>query len=563
MGMRAGGVAILVFSMLAGCAASDVGGLDDAPGRVRFTPERAFGAYLIGRYAARSGDLPTAAARLAEAARDSGLSEIANQAFAAAVLAGRPEAADLAERVPANPIAQLVLGDREALAGRWDRAEARYAGLPPQGFTLVLRPLLVAWAQAAQGQEAKAQATLQPLSAGPLRAVAALHGALIADLADDRAAAGRAYGIAQQEYGPLNLRLGVILASWQARQGRPEEARRLIGEMVGLNGEFAMARRALEEASARRDIARPADGIAEAYLTMASALDRPVRNEGSALLLRRALALRPDLTAARLLLAETQAAAHQVQLALDTLGPVAADDPLIAVVRLRQAGLQEQLGHEDEARQMLEGLAAAYPDRPEPLAQLGDLLRRKSRFAEAVGVYDRAIARVGTPSRSAWPLFYARGIAHERAGQWAEAEQDFQFALRLAPDQPSVLNYLGYAWAERGERLDQARAMIEKAVAAQPEEGAFIDSLGWVLLRLGDKEKALANLERAVELQPEDPTINGHLGDALAAVGRWREAEFQWRRALTLKPDAEEEKRISERLAQMATAAPAHPATVR
>ena len=197
---------------------------------------------------------------------------------------------------------------------------------------------------------------------------------------------------------------------------------------------------------------------------------------------------------------------------------------------------------------MLESLAREYPDRSEPLTLAGDVLRRKGRFDDAIALYDRAIARVGTPTRSAWPMFYERGIAHERAGRWPQAESDFEFALQLAPDQPSVLNYLGYAWTERNQNLDRARDMIQRAVTLRPNEGAFIDSLGWVQLRQGDGPGALKNLERAVELQPEDAVVNGHLGDALALVGRWREAEFQWRRALTLKPEPEEQQRINARL---------------
>ncbi len=120
-----------------------------------------------------------------------------------------------------------------------------------------------------------------------------------------------------------------------------------------------------------------------------------------------------------------------------------------------------------------------------------------------------------------------------------------------------MLNYLGYAWTEQGRNLDRAPQMIERAVELRPNEGSFMDSLGWVLLQQGDEAGALKNLERAVELQPEDATVNGHLGDALAAVGRWREAEFQWRRALILKPEPQEQQRMQR------AAAPCPPARAR
>ncbi len=555
LGRTVSRAALLVLSMLSGCAASDFGP-DDAPGRSTFKPTGAFGAYLSGRFAVQRADLDVAADKLDEAAkdamRDGSVREVATQAFIAAVMAGRPDAVRLAAGLPDNQVAQLVLADEDAKAGRWENAEARFAGLPQQGITQVLRPLLMAWAQAGAGRTGAALSTLQPLfDGGRYRGVMALHAAMIADLGGQTADAARLYRLAQVEYGALNLRLGVVLASWQARQGYMTEAQRIIRELGTGNGDLAMARLSLEADAGSTAVRNAADGIAEAYLAMGATLRQQNSADTAQVLLRLSLSMRPDFTAARMLLADVQDAARRPRAALDTLAPVAPGDPLVAVVRLRQAALQEALGQSEDAMRLLETLAREYPDRPEPLSQAGDTLRRKGRFTEAVGFYDRAIARVGTPSRLNWPLFYERAVAHERAGNWPQAEADFEFALRLAPEQPSVLNYLGYAWAEQNRNLERSRQMIQRAVELRPQEASFIDSLGWVMLRQGDGAGALKNLERAVELQPEDPVINGHLGDALAAVGRWREAEYQWRRALTLKPEAEEEKRITAKLATL------------
>jgi Flp pilus assembly protein TadD len=162
--------------------------------------------------------------------------------------------------------------------------------------------------------------------------------------------------------------------------------------------------------------------------------------------------------------------------------------------------------------------------------------------------YDRAIALAGPPLPNHWPLYYDRGIALERSRQWEKAEADFLQALRFAPDQPHVLNYLGYSWAEQNRNLEQAKVMIEKAVQQRPNDGAMIDSLGWVAMRMGNIPEAVRLLERAVELEPGDATINGHLGDAYWEAGRRLEAIYQWRRALNLKPDADEKERIENRL---------------
>jgi tetratricopeptide (TPR) repeat protein len=521
----------------------------------------AFGAFLAGRSAVQSHDLPTAATNLERALRDDpGVPELQSQAFLAALVAGQSQtAARLAASLPDNPLAQLVLADRDGRAGHWESAEARFTALTQQqALTQVLRPLLIAWAQQGQGHTEAALGTLAPLLEGTrFRGVYALHAAMIADLGG-KAAAGRFYRVAAADYGPLNLRLGVILASWQARQGQLEEAQRTISDLAAANGDLAIARQGLEAGVAATAVRGAADGIAEAYLAMAATLHQQ-GSDSAPFLLQLALEMRPGFTAARILLADIQEGAKRPEEALATLAEVPKDDPLAPVVSLRRASLLDQAGQTDAADKLLDQLAREHPARPEPLAQKGDMLRRKSRFAEAAKAYTAAIDRIGTPNRASWPLFYERGIALERSGQWPEAESDLKYALQLAPNQPSVLNYLAYSWADRGEHLDEARSMLERALTALPNDGAIIDSVGWVLLRQGDTAGAIKQLDRAVELQPEDPVINGHLGDALAAAGRTREAEFQWRRALNLKPDEEDAKKLNEKLASLR--GPANPAT--
>lgn len=549
--------ALLVLAVLAGGAANDFG-LEDASGTSTFEPKGAFGDYMAGRLAVQQGDLDIAADRLRSAlAQDAGVAEVASQAFVAAVLAGRPDAARLATGVSDNAVAQLVLADRDAKNENWEQAEARFAALPQQGLTQILRPLLIAWAQQGARRTTAALAGLQPvLEEQRFRGVMALHAALIADLGGFASDAARLYAVARIEYGGLNLRLGQILASWQARQGSLEDARRTVRDMVGTNGDTALAREALERDVENRQVRNATDGIAETYLAMAATLRQQNANDSAQVLLRLALDMREDFTAARLLLADIQDAGKQAAVAAQTLASVPPSDPLAVVVALRRASLLDGMGQEDEATRMLEDLSRQYPDRPEPLIQIGDGLRRRNRFHEAAAAYDRAVARIATPSRANWPLFYERGIAFERDGQWAKAEADFEYALQLAPEQPNVLNYLGYAWVEQGHEVDRARRMIERAVEQRPNDGAFIDSLGWVQLRQGDAAGALKNLERAVELQPEDPVINAHFGDALDAVGRRREAEFQWRRALNLNPEPNDRARIERKLRE-AEAAPA------
>ena len=197
---------------------------------------------------------------------------------------------------------------------------------------------------------------------------------------------------------------------------------------------------------------------------------------------------------------------------------------------------------------MLTQLSQSHGEIPTVHTTLGDTYRRLERFDDAIAPYSRAIELVGTPERNHWPLFFSRGIAYEREDRWPEAEADFRKALELRPDEPQVLNYLGYSLVEMQTNLDEALNMIERAVAGRPNSGYIVDSLGWVLYRLGRYDEAVVHMERAAELLPVDPIINDHLGDVYWAVGRFREAEFQWHRALSFDPEPDEAERIRRKL---------------
>ena len=415
----------------------------------------------------------------------------------------------------------------------------------------VMRPMLIAWAQFGRGQTDAALGTMQPLIEGRrFRAFYALHGALIADLADRRALAGRLYGIAQTEFAAgSHLQLGRQVASWQARQGDMDAARASLRQMAEPNDDMRVALSGMIADAGAPQVRGALDGLAETYVLIASVMRGQESSDFALALSRLALQLRPDMAVARLMAAEIIGNGKRPEVALELMAPIRADDPLYPMVQMRQARLLQKLERGDEALRVLEEVARAHPERPEPLGLTGDILRIKRRFAEAVPFYDKAIALLGAPQATHWPLYYDRGIALERSRQWERAEADFLQALRFVPDQPFVLNYLGYSWTERGRNLPQAKEMIERAVAQRPNDGSMVDSLGWVAMRLGDTVSAVRLLERAAELEPGDATVNGHLGDAYWEAGRRLEAVFQWRRALNLKPDPEEKERIEGRLA--------------
>ena len=542
---------LLALTLLSACAATEPGTSAGAPPRDAATGSAAAAApYLVGRFAGMEGDLGTAADDMVKAlSHDPTNPDLRQQAFLATLLAGRPEAARIAHELPDNQVAQLLLADDDARAGNWQEAERRFAALPKQGLTQVLQPLLMAWTQFGDGRADVALDTLHPFVQGQqFRAVYAFHAAMIADLAGRDAEAARLYDTAQAAFGVPNLDLARALASFQVRTGHPEEAQRTIGALAQFGDDLSMAVPRLQQDAATRPVRRATDGMAEGYVALAAALRQQDAEEFVAILLRLALDLRPDLTTARLLSADLLGQEKRPEAALAVLAPVPDGDPLAPVVDLRRAALLDRTGNSTAALQLLARLEHDLPDRPEPWALAGAILRGQHRDTEAVAAYDHAVALIPEPTRANWPLFYERGVAEERAHEWPKAEADFEHALQLSPDEPFVLNYLGYSWTEQGTHLAEARRMIEKAAAARPNDGAIVDSLGWVALHEGDTGRAVKDLEKAVELQPEDPTINGHLGDAYWAAGRKLEALYQWQRALSLNPEPEDVPKLEAKL---------------
>ena len=186
--------------------------------------------------------------------------------------------------------------------------------------------------------------------------------------------------------------------------------------------------------------------------------------------------------------------------------------------------------------------------RIDALVTLGDIYRRRMKYQDAANAFNAAKKRVTVFKERHWQLLYWNAAAHERLKKWPVAERDFLKALELRPDEPTILNYLGYSWVEQGKNLDRARRMIENAVRQMPQAGYIVDSLGWVQYRLGDIAGAVKNLERAVLLSPGDPTINEHLGDAYWKAGRKLEARFQWEKALSLEPEKDQIPAITRKL---------------
>ena len=280
------------------------------------------------------------------------------------------------------------------------------------------------------------------------------------------------------------------------------------------------------------------DGAAEVLYGLGGAGSRQQGDELPALIyLRLSLYLRPSNALAAVTLANLFDQLKQPDQAIAAYQMVPATSPLRAGADIQSALELQALGKADEAMQRMSEIVAEQPHDADALSSLAGLQRAAKKYAEAAATYDKAIAAVGIPQRDNWTLFYFRGICFERDKQWPKAEADFKRALELVPDQPLVLNYLGYTWVDRGVNLEEALKMLRRAVELRPDDGYIVDSLGWAHFKLGQFAEATQTLERAIDLKPADPVLNDHLGDAYWRVNRRTEAHFQWNHARDMGPD--------------------------
>lgn len=542
--LGAGALALAAFGGPA--AAQNI--LDDERTVPEEQVESAFGKYLSGRYAQYLGDLTGAADFFEGALAEEDQSEsVRYRAYRLFLRAGKIErAAELAGGIEHSgrdgglaPLVELVIAVK---TGNFAAAERSLEEIEPRGFNSLLKPVAAAWIMLGRGSLEDTIAALEPLgSNNGFRAFQAHHAALIYDAAGAAAEAEAAYRSAVETREIRSLRGIEAFANFLIRDGRRVEAEATFNQYISGGGRSALVddawSRLVQPGMPEPFVADAAQGLAEGFYGAARALLQNNTQDIAVIYVQLAIALRPDFDAALMLLGNIFDVARQWENANTAYRRVDSGSELGWAARIRIANNLNRLDQAEAAMDILRRMSDERPKRIDALVGLADMLRFDKRWEEAVVEYNRAIERLDELTEENWTLLYSRGIALERSKKWARAESDFLRALEFSPDQPLVLNYLGYSWIERGTNFDEARDMIEKAVDLRPRDGYIVDSLGWVLYQIGEFDEAVGQLERAVQLRPDDPVINEHLGDAYWRVGRRLEARFQWERALIFEPE--------------------------
>ena len=500
------------------------------------------GAYLAGRQATSQNDFSNASTYFVKAlARDRTNPELMEGAVSSLLALG-----EIQKAVPiAKAIEQLELRSQTAsmvliadlvMNQDFDGVIARAGdngGIGPLVDTLVS-----AWAKLGQGKAAAAFEEFDVVAEQPgMSGFATYHKAMAFAVVGDFEGANNLFSSSNADGASATRRGAMARAEVLSQLDRNADAVQSLRLAFGdaTDPELDALLEALEAGTMVpfTHATSASDGIAEVFYSLAGALRGEADADYTLLYARLAYSLRTDHIDALLLSAELLEELGQFDLAIDAYKKVPRTDTASHAAELGRAAALRSSGKPDAAIEVLAQLARRFPDMAIVHSTLGDALRNQDEFVDAVASYDRALELVPEGSRGRWFIHYARAIAHERLDNWEQAEADFRAALDLNPDHPQVLNYLGYSMVEKQINLAEALDMIERAVAARPDSGFIVDSLGWVLYRLGRYDEAVAHMERAVELMAVDPVVNDHLGDVYWAVGRKREAEFQWSRALS------------------------------
>lgn len=505
----------------------------------------ATGSYLSSQFAKSSGDVTGAIQYLQRVYKDNPDNmEVASQLQGMLLLDGRIDEAMAIAANAKNPQDAVSLLLRTLQAVKRDDYKGAVAALNPafeNETGQIWLPLISAWLDASQKAIAK-PVIMEELTGNIGRAAPIMnyHLALINNHAGFKEAAAQNFVDAIENPAKAPSRVMENLLAFYEQNNKPEILTPVVEAYKIANPESELQPQLVTINSAK-------DGIAEVLFSMGNIMQSAGVVQDGIVYLQLALYLKPDLNVASLTLGDAYGEVKLYEKANKAYANIAPGDRNYARAQLRIAINLDRMGKLPEALKHLEQFAKQSPNNRDALVAKGDLLRIHSRFKEAVEAYTKAIGSTPLTDKD-WAILFARGSCYERMDKWKLAEADMQRALELKPNQPDVLNYLGFSWLMRGERLEEAHNMIERAVMVRPNDPQIVDSMAWSLYLAGHYEEASGYGERAIELLPSDPTVNDHLGDIYWKMGRRNEARFQWERALSYSPDAKLAENIQRKL---------------
>jgi Flp pilus assembly protein TadD len=519
--------------------------------------QSAYGAFLAARFAGTTQDLDIASDYFAAAlGHEPGSVFLADRTFLAATIAGDMQRSADAARLAVSGadesgLARLHLAAADLRAGRGREAAAWLEDGNYGPFNQLLADMLRGWALASTGNFDEAIASADTMNAPGFSApFVTMHKALLFDRAgrNDEAEAAYQEAMAGASYRRVTVEL---YGAFLERQGRRSEAEALyvasLAEAPGDPGIEADLERVRSGGRAPRSLSL-SQMASRAILGPSAAVAAQADMEISILYLRLAQRLDPDYAPTLILMGGSLDRMGFSEAALDAFDAVPRG-PFWMSARIERLWLQARSGDPDGARAGVRRLADETGDL-EALTLLADLSRANGELEQAAALYEEIAAQYEAAGQAPdWRYYFFRAAVLDQLGRWDEAEALFLRALEISPNEPDVLNHLGYVWVTQGRNIEEAFAMIRTAAAQEPDAGYIVDSLGWAHYVRGEYAEAVRHLERAVELDPASPTINFHLGDAYWQVGRGVEARYQWQRALELDPDPDEIEALNERLA--------------
>lgn len=512
------------------------------------------GAYLAARSAAIGNDFVAAARYFTQGLRTEPQNqELLENAMAAHAALGNFEAASklaqtLRDLDKSAQVANLILIGHAADTDDW---EAIFTALEAGNrVSPLVDGLAQAWAFVGMGDMTSAIMTFEELrDTEGMVEFGGIHHALALASVGDFEGADALFSDSGPRY---SARSAVAHAQILSQLGRNEDAIALLEAVFGDASDPALLALLSDLGSGAQVpftmVNNAKEGMAEVAFLVAQLVIEETPENYTLLYSRMAERLNPTHTPAIIMSGNLLETMGQFDLASETYAKIATTDPAYGAAELGRIDVLRRAEKIDAAIEAAQNLARSHPDLASVHDKLGDVLRAGDRYGDAVSAYSDALEILSEDHASRWLILYKRAISFHQIDDWSPAEADFRAALVLNPSNPNVLNYLGYSLVERGEKLDEALEMIETAVRGAPDNGAIIDSLGWVLFQLGRYDESVGYMEQAASLEAVDPIVNDHLGDVYWAVGRQIEATFQWNRALSFDPEEELADRIRQKL---------------